>query len=191
MKITTKTTTQGRQLIFEPTPNELPSHIKDGMIFISFVMSLLLNWFTHDWAYRKLHSFRGQSSTNEIDIFIASIIDHVTSYGLAFGLYFISSIFIIEVTYLFFIEKRAMQKPVPIITTVKVNPSFIPEDKDYPHFRLIPITTDTGKYHCLYLFLSPKERMLLEARATRHVIIKQLAQLTEHARLPIFETIAR
>ena len=191
MKITTKTITQGRQLIFEPNPNELPSHIKDGMIFISFVMSLLLNWFTHDWVYRKLHSFRGQSSTNEIDIFIASIIDHVTSYGLAFGLYFISSIFIIEVTYLFFIEKRAMQKPVPIITTVKVNPSFIPEDKDYPHFRLIPITTDTGKYHCLYLFLSPKERMLLEARAKRHVIIKQLAQLTEHARLPIFETIAR
>ena len=191
MKITTKFMPQGRQLIFEPSPNELPSYIKDGMIFISFVMSLLLNWFTHDWAYRELHSFRGQSSTNEIDIFIASIIDHITSYGLAFGFYFIVSIFIIEAAYLFFIKKRAMQNPAPIITTVKVNPSFIPEDKDYPHFRLIPITTDTGKYHCLYLFLSPKERMLLEARAKRHVIIKQLAQLTEHARLPIFETIAR
>lgn len=33
--------------------------------------------------------------------------------------------------------------------------------------------------------------MLLEARAKRHVIIKQLAQLTEHAPLTIFEIIAR
>lgn len=191
MKITTKSTPQGRQLIFEPSPNGLPSHIKDGIIFISLLMTFLLVWLTHDWVYTKFHAFRRQSSTNEIDVFIASIIDHITSYGLAFGFYFIVSIFIIEAAYLFFIKKRAMQNPAPIITTVKVNPSFIPEDKDYPHFRLIPITTDTGKYHCLYLFLNPKERMLLEARAKRHIIIKRLTQLTEHAPLTIFETIAR
>ncbi len=152
MKITTKTTPQGRQLIFEPSPNGLPSHIRDGIIFISLLMALLLVWLTHDWAYMKFHAFRGQSSTNEIDIFIASIIDHITSYGLAVVFYFIISIFIIEAAYLFFIEKRAMQNPTPIITTVKVNPSFIPKNEDYPHFRLIPIVTDTGKYHCLYLF---------------------------------------
>ena len=188
MKITTKSTPQGRQLIFEPIQNELPTHIANG---ISVWIALILTWFTHDWVYTKFHAFRRQSSTNEIDVFIASIIDHITSYGLAFGFYFIVSIFIIEAAYLFFIKKRAMQNPAPIITTVKVNPSFIPEDKDYPHFRLIPITTDTGKYHCLYLFLNPKERILLEARAKRHVIIKQLAQLTEHAPLTIFEIIAR
>ena len=191
MKITTKTTTQGRQLIFEPSQNELPSHITDGMKFISFLMSLLLVWLTHDWAYRKLHSFRGQSSTNKIDIFIASIIDHITSYGVAFWLYFVISSFIIEATYLFFIKKRAMQNPAPIITTVKVNPGFIPQAQDYPHFRLIPIATDTCTYHCLYLFLDPQRRMLLVARAKRHSIIKQLAQWNEHASLTIFETIAR
>ena len=191
MKITTKTTPQGRQLIFEPSPNGLPSHIKDGIIFISLLMTFLLVWLTHDWGYTKFHAFRGQSSTNEIDIFIASIIDHVTSYGVAFWLYFVISSFIIEATYLFFIKKRAMQNPAPIITTVKVNPSFIPQTQDYPHFRLIPIATDTGTYHCLYLFFDPQRRMLLVARAKRHSIIKQLAQWNEHASLTIFETIAR
>lgn len=108
MKITTKSTPQGRQLIFEPIQNELPTHIANG---ISAWIALILTWFTHDWVYTKFHAFRGQSSTNEIDVFIASIIDHITSYGLAFGFYFIVSIFIIKAAYLFFHKETCHAKP--------------------------------------------------------------------------------
>lgn len=84
-----------------------------------------------------------------------------------------------------------MPNQTPIVTTVKVNPSFIPKNEDYPHFRLIPIVTDTGKYHCLYLFLDPQNHMILEARAKRHAVIKWLELLTEHAPLTVFEDISR
>lgn len=84
-----------------------------------------------------------------------------------------------------------MPNQTPIVTTVKVNPSFIPKNEDYPHFRLIPIVNDTGKYHCLYLFLDPQNHMILEARAKRHAVIKRLELLTEHAPLTVFEDISR
>lgn len=80
----------------------------------------------------------------------------------------------------------------PVITTVKVNPDFVPDaQRQYPHFRLFPLPTDTGRYCCLYLFVSPQHYLLLEAKARRHEIIRRLELLTEHAPFTVFETVQR
>lgn len=79
----------------------------------------------------------------------------------------------------------------PIITTVKVNPNFVPTENQYPHFRLMAIHTQTGKYHCLYLFVSAQHYLLLEPKAKRYEIIRRLAFLTEHAPFLIYETVQK
>ena len=77
-----------------------------------------------------------------------------------------------------------------IITTVKVNPNFVPDvQRQYPHFRMFPLATDTGRYCCLYFFVSPQHYLLLEAR--RHEIIRRLELLIEHAPFTVFETVRR
>ena len=79
-----------------------------------------------------------------------------------------------------------------IITTVKVNPNFSPDaERQYPHFRLLPLPIDTGRYHCLYFFVSPQHYLLLEPKARRHEIIRRLELLTEHAPFTVFETVQR
>ncbi len=79
-----------------------------------------------------------------------------------------------------------------IIVTVKVNPNFVPDvQRQYPHFRMFPLVTDTGRYCCLYFFVSPQHYLLLEAKARRHEIIRRLELLIEHAPFTVFETVQR
>ena len=44
----------------------------------------------------------------------------------------------------------------PIVRPVRVNPSFVAPDNSYPHYRLIPIETQTGRYYCLFFTSRPK-----------------------------------
>ena len=79
-----------------------------------------------------------------------------------------------------------------IMVTVKVNPNFVPDaQRQYPHFRMFPLVTDTGRYCCLYFFVSPQHYLLLEAKARRHEIIQRLELLIEHAPFTVFETVQR
>ena len=77
----------------------------------------------------------------------------------------------------------------PVVQTVKVNPSFAPTDDSYPHYRLIPIQTEAGKYHCLLFYVTTKDYLMLVPKIKRHLAIKKLEEYLKTATFSIYEVV--
>ena len=72
---------------------------------------------------------------------------------------------------------------------VKVNPTFRPAENSYPHYRMIPMQTEAGKYHCLLFYISEHKYLMLEPRLKRYQVIKRLAAWLETAPFAVFEVV--
>lgn len=78
-----------------------------------------------------------------------------------------------------------------VVATVKVNPSFIPADDKFPHYRLIPLHADRQGYHCLLFYISPASYLILEPRIKRYQAIRKLVSWLETADYVVYEIINR
>ncbi len=76
-----------------------------------------------------------------------------------------------------------------LVGTVKVNPTFRPAENSYPHYRMIPMQTEAGKYHCLLFYVSEHKYLMLEPRLKRYQAIKRLAVWLETASFTVFEVV--
>ena len=77
----------------------------------------------------------------------------------------------------------------PPVATVRVNPSFKPSQDSYPHYRMIPMQTEAGKYHCLLFYISEYKYLVLAPRLKRYQAIKQRAEWLETAPFTVFEVV--
>jgi len=82
-----------------------------------------------------------------------------------------------------------LKEAKPIVRPVRVNPSFIAPDNSYPHYRLIPIETQTGRYYCLFFYVSAKEFLILEPKAKRHLAVARLSEYLQNAAFVVYETV--
>lgn len=75
----------------------------------------------------------------------------------------------------------------PIVRTVRISPGVSPPETGYPHYRLIPVHTEAGKYHCLLFYVSAKDYLILEPKIKRHLAVKKLAEFLKTASFPVYE----
>lgn len=73
------------------------------------------------------------------------------------------------------------------VAMVKVHPSFVPTEEQFPHYRLVPLDTDRQGYLCLLFYIKPGSFLMLEPRIKRYAAIRKLALLLENAVYPVFE----
>lgn len=191
MNINVKTIPGGRILVFEK--QEIPPNGADNFILpVSLLITFWLVWQTHDWVYLALQEKYPPQNTIPIDMFVRYVWLHTFGYAIAFWFYFFGVTGLVRIICQILFRKPSMPNAKQIITTVKVNPNFVPDvQRQYPHFRMFPLATDTGRYCCLYFFVSPQHYLLLEAKARRHEIIRRLELLIEHAPFTVFETVQR
>ena len=78
---------------------------------------------------------------------------------------------------------------IPVVQTVKVNPSFAPPNESFPHYRLLPIQTEAGKYHCLLFYVTAKDYLMLVPKIKRHLAIKKLEEYLKTATFSIYEIV--
>ena len=78
---------------------------------------------------------------------------------------------------------------IPVVQTVKVNPSFAPPNESFPHYRLLPIQTEAGKYHCLLFYVTAKGYLMLVRKIKRHLAIKKLEEYLKTATFSIYEIV--
>lgn len=76
---------------------------------------------------------------------------------------------------------------VPVVRTAKIAPGYTPPETGYPHYRLIPVQTEAGKYHCLLFYVSAKDYLILEPKIKRHLAIKKLEEHLKTATFSIYE----
>ncbi|QEY25818.1 lipopolysaccharide heptosyltransferase [Neisseria zalophi] len=76
----------------------------------------------------------------------------------------------------------------PIIQTIKIPPDFTPPENNYPHYRLLPVQTETGKFHCLFFYISAKEFLILEPKIKRYLAIRKLSEFVKTATFTVYET---
>ena len=76
----------------------------------------------------------------------------------------------------------------PSIHPIGVSPSFTPPEENFPHYRLLPIHTETGKYYCLFFYISAKDFLILDPKIKRHLAIKKLAEFLKTATYTVYET---
>lgn len=43
-----------------------------------------------------------------------------------------------------------LSEATPIIRTIKIPPDSTPPENNYPHYRLLPVQTETGRFYCLF-----------------------------------------
>lgn len=77
------------------------------------------------------------------------------------------------------------------VYTVKVNPGFTPPPDNYPHYRMIPMQTEAGRYHCLLFYISEKNYLILAPRLKRHLAIRRLKEFLKTAVFPVYEFVHR
>ena len=73
------------------------------------------------------------------------------------------------------------------VATVKVHPSFVPTEEQFPHYRLVPLDADRQGYLCLLFYIKPGSFLMLEPRIKRYAAIRKLALLLENAVYPVYE----
>lgn len=76
-----------------------------------------------------------------------------------------------------------------LVGTVKVNPTFRPAENSYPHYRMIPMQTEAGKYHCLLFYVTAKDYLMLVPKIKRHLAIKKLEEYLKTATFSIYEIV--
>lgn len=76
------------------------------------------------------------------------------------------------------------------VEVIKINPTFRPSESSYPHYRLVPMVTETGKYWYLLFYVSENRYLMLEPRIKRYQAMQKLSSgyLTT-APYPVFEVI--
>ena len=74
-----------------------------------------------------------------------------------------------------------------LVGTVKVNPTFRPAENSYPHYRMIPMQTEAGKYHCLLFYVSTNDFLILEPKIKRHLAVKKMVEHLKTATFTIYE----
>ncbi|ATD64637.1 lipopolysaccharide heptosyltransferase [Neisseria weixii] len=74
-----------------------------------------------------------------------------------------------------------------VVATVKVNPSFVPTEDRFPHYRLVPLDTDRQGYLCLIFYIGPDSFLMLEPRIKRYAALKKLSLWLENADYEIYE----
>ena len=75
------------------------------------------------------------------------------------------------------------------VETQKVGASFPPTIAVFPHYRLTPQNTGTGKKYCLFFCVSPECYLILDNGIQRYQAIRHLQRLLETACFPIYEII--
>ena len=65
-----------------------------------------------------------------------------------------------------------LSDPTPIVKTIQTTLDFTPSSPFCPLYRLIPVETETGKYHCLLFYVTAKEYLILEPKIKRYLVIK-------------------
>ncbi|WP_066568797.1 hypothetical protein [Snodgrassella sp. CFCC 13594] len=73
------------------------------------------------------------------------------------------------------------------VETHKVGPSWLPTINDFPHYRLVPSSTETGKKYCLFFYVSHEGYLILDNGVQRYQAIRHLQRLLETACFPIYE----
>lgn len=73
------------------------------------------------------------------------------------------------------------------VVTVKVHPSFVPTEDQFPHYRLVPLDTDRQGYLCLMFYIGPASFLILEPRIKRYAALKKLSLWLENADYEIYE----
>ncbi|OSI07439.1 Uncharacterised protein [Neisseria animaloris] len=77
----------------------------------------------------------------------------------------------------------------PIVGTIKIPPGFTPPENNYPHYRLLPVQTETGRFYCLFFYVSPRIFLILEPKIKRHLAIGKLAEFLKTATYTVYETV--
>lgn len=73
------------------------------------------------------------------------------------------------------------------VETRKVSPSFAPTPEGFPHYRLIPSATETGKKYCLFFYVTASRYLILDNGVQRYQAIRHLQRLLETAPYTVFE----
>lgn len=73
------------------------------------------------------------------------------------------------------------------VATVKVPSIFVPEEEDYPHYRLMPVQTEAGNDMCLLFYINEERYLMLEPRIKRYLALRKLAWLRETAPFKVLE----
>ncbi|KPN72669.1 hypothetical protein [Neisseria sp. 83E34] len=77
----------------------------------------------------------------------------------------------------------------PSVRPITVNSSFTFTEDSYPHYRLLPVQTETGNDYCLFFYINPKDFLVLEPKIQRNLAIKKLAGYLKTATFAVYETI--
>lgn len=75
----------------------------------------------------------------------------------------------------------------PVVRPIKVGRLFTPPDDRYPHYRLIPVQTETGRYHCLFFYVTAEDFLVLAPKTQRWQAVKKLSGFVETAAFPVYE----
>lgn len=73
------------------------------------------------------------------------------------------------------------------VETRKVSPLFEPTPEGFPHYRLIPTTTKTGRKYCLFFYITASRYLILDNGVQRYQAIRHLTRLLETAPYTVFE----
>ena len=73
------------------------------------------------------------------------------------------------------------------VATVKVSPSFVPAEDEFPHYRLIPLDSDRQGYLCLLFYIDRNNFLVLESRIKRYASVRRLSLLQENAPYTVYE----
>ncbi|QNT57900.1 putative lipopolysaccharide heptosyltransferase I [Neisseria musculi] len=59
----------------------------------------------------------------------------------------------------------------------------------YPHYRLLPVQTEAGRFHCLLFYVSAADYLIIEPKIKRHLAVRKLAEFLKTATYPVYETV--
>ncbi|SAY51443.1 lipopolysaccharide heptosyltransferase [Neisseria weaveri] len=82
-----------------------------------------------------------------------------------------------------------LSEATPVIRTIKVPPGFTPPENNYPHYRLLPVQTETGRFYCLFFYITSNDFLILEPKIKRHLAIGKLAEFLKTATYTVYETV--
>ncbi|MBF0805075.1 MULTISPECIES: lipopolysaccharide heptosyltransferase [unclassified Neisseria] len=77
----------------------------------------------------------------------------------------------------------------PAVRTVKVSAGYTPPQTGYPHYRLIPVQTEAGRFYCLLFYITDKDFLILEPKIKRHPAVRKPAGFLKTATYPVYETV--
>ncbi|MFC3875456.1 lipopolysaccharide heptosyltransferase [Neisseria musculi] len=77
----------------------------------------------------------------------------------------------------------------PIVRTIKVSAGYTPPQTGYPHYRLLPVQTEAGRFYCLLFYVSAADYLIIEPKIKRHLAVRKLAEFLKTATYPVYETV--